>query len=166
MLPMEPAAETPEATVETATEKKLYPTYQNREDILTRLAEIVSETSDEVKSEIGYLKLQYYKLRQQETDAALQALIDGDGDASQYEAKADELEPRLKELLTIQKEARAVMVEARNKEMAENLEKKTELLRQMEAIALDADNVGQKYNEFQELQKQFKAVGIDRKSVV
>ena len=145
------------------TEKKIY---ANREEILDRLAEIVGEATDAVKGEITYLKMLYYKLRQQETDAEMQAFLDGDGDPSTYESKTDELEPRLKELLNVQKEARAAMVKAREEEFAANLAKKNEILAQMETIAQDAEGVGQKYNEFQELQKQFKEVGaVDQQEV-
>lgn len=143
-------------SMETVTEKKFY---ANRGEILDRLAEIAGEATEAVKGEVNYLKLLYYKLRQQETDAELKKFLEGDADASTYEAKPDEYEPRLKELLNIQKEARAAMVEARNKEMAENLAKKQEILKQMIAIAQDADGVGQQYNTFVELQKQFKEVG-------
>lgn len=133
--------------------------YANRQEIIDRLAEIVNETTEEVKGEINYLKLVYYKLRQQEMDAALKELLEGDGDASSYESKPDELEPKLKELLAIQKQARAAMVEARCQEMADNLQKKQDILRRMIAIAQDAEGVGQQYNTFVELQKQFKEVG-------
>ena len=133
-------------------EKKVY---TSREEILERLAEIAGEATDSAKGEINYLKLIYYKLRQQETDAEMQAFIDGDGDPMSYVAKADELEPRLKELLNIQKEARAKMVQEREQEYASNLAQKEEILSKMEAIANDAEGVGQKYNEFQELQKAF-----------
>ena len=140
--------------------------YANRQEVIDRLAEIVSETSEEAKSEINYLKLVYYKLRQQEVDAALKELLEGDGDASTYESKPDELEPRLKELLNVQKLARAAMVEARNQEMADNLQKKQDILQQMIAIAQDAEGVGQQYNTFVGLQKQFKEVGqVDPKEV-
>lgn len=140
--------------------------YASRQEIIDRLAEIVNETTDEAKGEINYLKMVYYKLRQQEVDAALKELLEGDGDASAYESKPDELEGRLKELLNVQKEARAAMVEARNREMSDNLQKKQDILKQMIAIAQDAENVGQQYNAFVELQKQFKEVGaIDPKDV-
>lgn len=138
----------------TLTEKKVY---SNREEIIDRLAVIAAETTDAAKGEINYLKMLYFKLRQQETDAEMQAFIDGDGDPMTYVAKADELEPRLKELLNVQKEARAKMVEAREKEYADNLAKKLDALEKMQDISRDAENVGTKYNEFQELQKVFKA---------
>ena len=145
------------------TESKVY---ANRQEVIDRLAEIVNETTDEAKNEINYLKSVYYKLRQQEVDAQLKELLEGDGDAASYESKPDELEPRLKELLNVQKEARAAMVEARNQEMAANLQKKQEILQQMIAIAQDAEGVGQQYNSFVELQKQFKEVGpVDPKDV-
>lgn len=144
-------------------EKKVY---TSREEILERLAEIAGEATDSAKGEINYLKLIYYKLRQQETDAEMQAFIDGDGDPMSYVAKADELEPRLKELLNVQKEARAKMVQEREQEFANNLAQKEEILSKMEAIANDAEGVGQKYNEFQELQKAFKEVGpVDMQEV-
>ena len=145
------------------TEKKIY---ANREEILDRLAEIVGEATEAAKGEITYLKMLYYKLRQQETDAEMQAFLDGDGDPLTYESKPDELETRLKELLNVQKEARAAMVKAREEEYAANLAKKNEILAQMETIAQDTETVGQKYNEFQDLQKQFKEVGsVDQQEV-
>ena len=165
---LEPAAvvETADSAAdvaETTVEKKIY---ANRGEILERMAEIAGIANEAVKSEIGHLRLLYYKLRQQETDAEMQAFLDGDGDPSQYESKPDELEPRLKELLDIQREARAAMVKAREEEYAANLSAKKEILAQMEAIASDAEGVGQKYNEFQDLQKQFKEIGmVDQQEV-
>ncbi len=170
VLPTEPAAapEVAESTVESESaentvEKKIY---ANRTEILERMAEIAGEATESVKSEMNYLKLLYYKLRQQETDAEMQAFLDGNGDPATYESKPDELESRLKDLLNIQKEARAAMVKARDEEFANNLTLKKEILDKMEAIASDAEGVGQKYNEFQDLQKQFKEVGnVDQQEV-
>ena len=170
MLPTEPAAATEaaesaveEESTENTEDKKIY---ANRTEILERMAEIAGIATESVKNEINYLKLLYYKLRQQETDAEMQAFIDGNGDPATYESKADELEPRLKDLLNIQKEARAAMVKARDEEFAHNLVLKKEILDKMEVIASNAEDVGQKYNEFQELQKQFKEIGsVDQQEV-
>lgn len=141
---------------ETQIEKRIY---ASRAEILDRLSEIAKEATEQAKTEINYLKMLYYKIRQQEVDAELQKFLDDNGDPANYESKTDELEPKLKELLSVQKEARAAMVEARNKEMAENLANKNAILEKMDAIASDADGIGQQYNQFQELQKQFKEIG-------
>ena len=170
VLSTEPAAapEVAESTAEdesaeNTVEKKIY---ANRAEILERISEIAGIASESVKGEINYLKLLYYKMRQQETDAEMQAFIDGNGDPATYESKPDELEPRLKDLLNIQKEARAAMVKARDEEYANNLALKREVLDKMEIIACNAEEVGQKYNEFQELQKQFKEIGaVDQQEV-
>ena len=170
VLSTEPAAapEVAESTAEdesaeNTVEKKIY---ANRAEILERISEIAGIASESVKGEINYLKLLYYKMRQQETDAEMQAFIDGNGDPATYESKPDELEPRLKDLLIIQKEARAAMVKARDEEYANNLALKREVLDKMEIIASNAEEVGQKYNEFQELQKQFKEIGaVDQQEV-
>jgi len=167
-LQMDPAATSEVADSaaeadETTVEKKIY---ANREEILERMAEIAGEATEAVKGEMSHLRLLYYKLRQQETDAEMQAFLDGDGDPATYESKPDELEPRLKELLDVQREARAAMVKAREEEYAANLNQKKEILDKMEAIASDAEAVGQKYNEFQDLQKQFKEGGaVDQQEV-
>lgn len=153
------AVETPEATDEAAPELFEKKFYANRQEIINRLSVIANEATEQAKAEINYLKMLYYKIRQQEVDAELQKFINDNGDPAAYESKTDDLEPKLKELLAVQKEARAVMVEARNKEMAENLAKKNEILDKMDAIASDADGIGQQYNVFQDLQKQFKEVG-------
>jgi len=170
VLSTEPAAapEVAESTAEdesaeNTVEKKIY---ANRAEILERISEIAGIASESVKGEINYLKLLYYKMRQQETDAEMQAFIDGNGDPATYESKPDELEPRLKDLLNIQKEARAAMVKARDEEYANNLALKREVLDKMEIIAGNAEEVGQKYNEFQDLQKQFKEIGaVDQQEV-
>ena len=170
VLSTEPAAapEVAESTAEdesaeNTVEKKIY---ANRAEILERISEIAGIASESVKGEINYLKLLYYKMRQQETDAEMQAFIDGNGDPATYESKPDELEPRLKDLLNIQKEACAAMVKARDEEYANNLALKREVLDKMEIIAGNAEEVGQKYNEFQELQKQFKEIGaVDQQEV-
>ena len=153
----EAAAETPAA--EEA--KSAHKVYANREEIVARLEEIAGETTEQAKVEINHLKSLYYKLRQQEVDAELQALLDSDDPeaAAGYQAKPDELEPKLKELLNVQKEARAAMVEARNREYAANLAFKQDILTQMEAFAQDANDVNQHYNAFIELQKKFKEAG-------
>lgn len=153
------AVETPQATDEAAPELFEKKFYANRQEIIDRLSVIANEATEQAKAEINYLKMLYYKIRQQEVDAELQKFINDNGDPAAYESKTDDLEPKLKELLAVQKEARAVMVEARNKEMAENLAKKNEILDKMDAIASDADGIGQQYNVFQDLQKQFKEVG-------
>ena len=167
-IPMEPSvAETTESVAEqetndveeTATELFEKRHYANRQEIVNRLAEIAHEATDQVKAEINYLKMLYYKLRQQEVDAELQQFINDNGDPAAYESTTDELEPKLKEFLNIQKEARAVMVMARNQEMADNLAKKQEILDKMDAIASDADGIGQQYTLFQDLQRQFKEIG-------
>ena len=153
------AVETPEATDEAAPELFEKKFYANRQEIIDQLSVITNKATEQAKAEINYLKMLYYKIRQQEVDAELQKFINDNGDPAAYESKTDDLEPKLKELLAVQKEARAVMVEARNKEMAENLAKKNEILDKMDAIASDADGIGQQYNVFQDLQKQFKEVG-------
>ena len=153
------AVETPEASDAAAPELFEKKFYANRQEIIDRLSVIANEATEQAKAEINYLKMLYYKIRQQEVDAELQKFINDNGDPAAYESKTDDLEPKLKELLAVQKEARAVMVEARNKEMAENLAKKNEILDKMDAIASDADGIGQQYNVFQDLQKQFKEVG-------
>lgn len=148
--------ETEESAADNQIEKKFY---ANRSEIIARIEEIAKEATEQAKTEINYLKMLYYKLRQQEVDAELQKFLNENEDPSTYESKVDELEPRLKELLLVQKEARAAMVEARNKEMAENLAAKNDILDKMDEIASDADNIGQQYNTYQELQKKFKEIG-------
>lgn len=153
---MEEILENSTAVQANETEKR---TYTSREEILNRLEEIADEATEQSKSEINYLKMLYYKMRQQETDQAMQAFIEGDGDPTTYQAQQDELEPRLKELLNRQKEVRAAMVEQRTKEWADNLAKRQEALKQMQVIVDDPDQVSSQYQQFRDLEKQFKEAG-------
>jgi hypothetical protein len=148
-----------EAEVESEGEAVERKSYASREEVLQRLEEIVSESADDTKGEVSYLKMMYYKLRQQETDAAVNAALEQDTvDLTALESKPDELEARLKEILEKYREQRAAIVESRNREMAENAERKKALLDAMEAIAQNANDVNVHYNQFMELQKQFKDI--------
>ncbi len=158
------SSETSEATevtsevegISDSVERKQYAT---RHEVLQRLEEIVAAAADDAKGEVSYLKMLYYKLRQQETDAALTAALEQDSeDLSALESKPDEMEGRLKELLEQYREQRAAALESRNREMAENADRKKALLDAMEAIATDANDVNVHYNQFMELQKQFKEI--------
>lgn len=158
--------ETEENTAEeVVVEKK---TYENRQQVIDRLEEIVSLTTDEAKNEVNHLKKVYYMLRQQETDAALQKILESDDDVESmnYQSTPDDLEEHLKELLNKHKEVRAAVVEARQKELNDNAAKKIEILNQMESLCEDAEHVNAHYQTFQELQKQFKQVGMVDQAVV
>ena len=161
------AVETPEATDEAAPELFEKKFYANRQEIIDRLSVIANEATEQAKAEINYLKMLYYKIRQQEVDAELQKFINDNGDPAAYESKTDDLEPKLKELLAVQKEARAVMVEARNKEMAENLAKKTLLCEKVEEIASREVTESNQWNTFskeiEDIQKEWKTIGFASK---
>lgn len=152
--PVEPQVEETDAP---ESEKK---TYASRQEIIDRLREIATLATDEAKNEVNHLKKLYYLLRQQETDAAVQSLLDSeDVEALEFKPEADTLEEELKSLIAAHREARAAVVEARQKELADNAAQKNAILDRMEALAEDAGDVNNHYQEFQELQKQFKAVG-------
>lgn len=154
----EVAAEGAEDNAENAAEEKHI--YADRAEIIARLEEIAKDTSETAHNEVAHLKTLYYKMRQQETDAALQAILDApDADPTAYVSTPDNLEGRLKELLNIHKDARATAVEARTRVMADNLAKKTDILDQMEKLATDANDVNVHYPVFMDLQKRFKEVG-------
>ena len=77
-----------ETAAETQIEKRIY---ANRQEILDRIAEIANEATDQAKVEINYLKMLYYKLRQQEVDAELQQFLNDNGDPASYVSKTDDL---------------------------------------------------------------------------
>lgn len=130
----------------------------NKEEILERLKEIVATTNVNAHKEVLALKQALFLLRQREVNEELNAFVEAGNPPESFSATPDEIEAQVKDLIVEFKDMRNEFLEAEERRKAENLEKKREILSQMEAIASDADNVNVQFNRFQELQQEFKTI--------
>ena len=144
-----------EATAENQPETKVYRTKQ---EVIDRLTEIVNGDENPRKDETDLLKTVFYKLHNAEREAKLKAYIDGGGNPDTYQITPDESEATFKSLMSVVREKRAQVFQKQEEEKAANLEKKLDIINRIKAMATSPEEANKSYNEFKELQQQWKDI--------
>ena len=144
-----------EATAENKPETKVYSTKQ---EVIDRLTEIVNGDENPRKDETDLLKTVFYKLHNAEREARLKAYIDGGGNPDTYQITPDESEATFKSLMSVVREKRAQVFQKQEEEKAANLEKKLDIINRIKAMATSPEEANKSYNEFKELQQQWKDI--------
>lgn len=128
--------------------------------IVERLRELsVLEADDIPADEITKLKLQFYSLHNGELREKRQKWIDEGNPAEAFELPLDPVEEEFKALMSAIKDKKTVAREAKERQQAENLTAKKEIIEKIVALAADTDNVNRHYQEAKDLQTRFKEIG-------
>jgi len=163
-LPSDPAQEdeTADATAgEEATgaveEEKPVPT--DKLSIVERIEELVKfDFTDKIRSEIDSLKQAFYRLKNAEDEEARNAFITEGGNSDDFQPLVDELESRLKSLLVIFKEKKAVVTAQTEKILEANLKTKQDILARLKELVDSKEDFFKVNNEFRKLQQQWKEI--------
>ena len=153
-----------EQTVATAVEKQAAQqventkVYKTKKEVVERLKEIAESDENPSKEEIDLLKTVFYKLHITERETRLKEYIDGGGNPETYQVLPDEDEETFKAQMAIIREKRAQIMQQQEAEKQANLEKKLEIIEKIKAMATSPDEAGKTYNEFKELQQQWKDI--------
>ena len=132
--------------------------YKTKQEVVERLKEIAASDKAPVKDEIDLLKTVFYKLHIAEREARLKEYIDGGGNPETYQVVPDQDEETFKAQMAVIREKRAQIMQQQEAEKQANLEKKLEIIEKIKAMATSPDEVGKSYNEFKELQQQWKDI--------
>lgn len=108
--------------------------------------------------EVTSLKQRYYALRREET-TVINDEEKVDGEEVEIEVEIDETEPQFISLVNELKDKRAEWVAQKEEKMRDNLKRKQEIIGQIESLANDTDNVNRSFNQFKDLQQEFKNLG-------
>ena len=146
------------ALLENATDDTSKKTYKSKEEILRRATEIVAENETPDKEEIDNLKTTFYKLHIAERDAEQKAYLENGGDPEAYQVSPDPVEDAFKAQMGVIKERRAKLFLEQEQEKQENLQKKTEIIEKIKAMATSPDEANKSYQAFKELQQQWKEI--------
>lgn len=130
-----------------------------KEQLVDALEELVEKPVDEVKEDVNAVKHSFYAIRKTELEQEMAAFVAKGNEAAAFVAMPDSQEEKLKELLNKYKERRAEQQAAHEAELQANLEKKQKVLRDLSDIVGDTDNINKHYQEFQQLQQDFKTIG-------
>lgn len=132
--------------------------YKTKQEVIERLKEIAASDEAPVKDEIDLLKTVFYKLHIAEREARLKEYIDGGGNPETYQVVPDQDEETFKAQMAVIREKRAQIMQQQEAEKQANLEKKLEIIEKIKAMATSPDEAGKSYNEFKELQQQWKDI--------
>ncbi len=146
------------ALLENAADDTSKKTYKSKEEILRRATEIVAENETPDKEEIDNLKTTFYKLHIAERDAEQKAYLENGGDPEAYQVSPDPVEDAFKAQMGVIKERRAKLFLEQEQEKQENLQKKTEIIEKIKAMATSPDEANKSYQAFKELQQQWKEI--------
>ena len=148
----------PEQAGEQAEEAVPAKAYKTKADVIARLKEIVAADENPNKDEIDHLKTSFYKLHIAEREARLKEYIDGGGDPEAYQIVPDEEEEVFKAEMGIIREKRAKLFQQQEEEKQANLQKKLDIIEKIKAMVTSPDEANKSYNEFKELQQQWKDI--------
>ena len=146
------------ALLENAADDTSKKTYKSKEEILRRATEIVAENETPDKEEIDNLKTTFYKLHIAERDAEQKAYLENGGDPEAYQVSPDPIEDAFKAQMGVIKERRAKLFLEQEQEKQENLQKKTEIIEKIKAMATSPDEANKSYQAFKDLQQQWKEI--------
>lgn len=132
--------------------------YKTKQEVVERLKEIAASDKAPVKDEIDLLKTVFYKLHIAEREARLKEYIDGGGNPETYQVVPDQDEETFKAQMAVIREKRAQIMQQQEAEKQANLEKKLKIIEKIKAMTTSPDEAGKSYNEFKELQQQWKDI--------
>lgn len=130
-----------------------------RQEIIERLKAIAdSEDALSSRAEIEALKVQFYRMRTAEIEAAHKEFVEQGGEEALFMPQEDELEAPFKESMSLIKEKRNAWIAAQEEEKKNNLAKKEALLAQLQELVEKASQGTPEVNEFKALQAQWKEI--------
>ena len=117
----------------------------DKAQLVDKLVQVVQQPIETIKGEVAAIKAAFYALRKQELAAEKEEFLSRGNEESAFAPREDEHENRLKELLEMVKEKRAEYNAAQEAIKAENLQKKRDIIQQIEEITNDPDNINRQF---------------------
>ena len=128
-------------------------------EIIERLQAIAgSEDVLNSKAEVEMLKVQFYKLRSIEIDAARKEFVADGGDATVFIPENDTLESEFKDAMNVIKEKRSAWLQQQAAEQQKNYEAKLSVIEELKEMVAKAEQGTPAVNDFKALQGRWKEI--------
>lgn len=127
-----------------------------KEEILTKLTELVEGSVENTRNGIESLKQAYYKIHRAEVDELKKAFLEGGGEEKDFQAPLDETEEKIKALLAQYKEKKAALHAEEEQLKAANYALKLQLIDRLKELTESQDDFNKLYNEFKDIQQRWK----------
>jgi hypothetical protein len=154
-----PAPVAEQAPAEEVKDTKLDLAGKTKGELVDMMRELATRPIEEVKDEVQAIKAAFFALRREEVAKEKEAFLANGNEDGDFTAKEDTDENNLKELLNVLKERRTEFNAAQEANREANLEKKRQIIKLINEIANDPDNINRQFNRVKQLQQEFKDAG-------
>ena len=154
-----PAPVAEQAPAEEVKDTKLDLAGKTKGELVDMMRELATRPIEEVKDEVQAIKAAFFALRREEVAKEKEAFLANGNEDGDFTAKEDTDENNLKELLNVLKERRTEFNAAQEANREANLEKKRQIIKLINEIANDPDNINRQFNRVKQLQQDFKDAG-------
>lgn len=146
------------APAEATTETIKNATPQTKGEILEYIKKLAQSSDIPGKLELDSLKQNFYRIHKAELTQKKAAFVEAGGNPDEFVPEADADEQTFKEWMRIIKEKRAEIMAEQERQKSENLQKKFDILDKIKAMISSPEEANQSYNEFKELQAEWKSI--------
>lgn len=133
---------------------------KTKEEVLLQLEGLAERTDRTARLRIDTLKQIFYKYQRAVNEERKAEFLQGGGEESEYKIPESDLqeEQKLKELLNIHRERRAIAAQELEKELQNNYQKKLSMIDRLKEMISSTEDFGKLYTEFKEIQQQWKEI--------
>lgn len=143
---------------DSSTEQPVHKVYASKQEVLERIKEIARNEDKPDKDEVEHLKSSFYRFHIAEREKRQKDYLEAGGDPEKYQILPDDDEETFKAEMQIIKEKRAKAFQEQEAEKQANLQRKLDIIEKIKAMATSPEEANKNYNEFKELQKEFKEI--------
>lgn len=143
---------------DSSTEQPVHKVYASKQEVLERVKEIARNEDKPDKDEVEHLKSSFYRFHIAEREKRQKDYLEAGGDPEKYQILPDDDEETFKAEMQIIKEKRAKAFQEHEAEKQANLQRKLDIIEKIKAMATSPEEANKNYNEFKELQKEFKEI--------
>lgn len=132
---------------------------ESKEQVVAKATELAQGETIPTKSDMDQLKQLFYRFHNQAMQEARKKYIDDGGDPEAYVPEMDPDEETFRQAMQVLRERRAEEQLRIEKERADNLEKKLQILERIQQLTTNPEEAGQHFDEYKSLQQQWKETG-------
>ena len=137
-----------------------YEPKSSKAEIIERLKELAQDIESATKSELDFLKQNFYKLHKAETDAAQKAFVENGGSENDFIPAPDPDEEAYKDIMKTIKEKRNELFAQQEHEKEDNLQKKLAIIEKIKELIESPEDANKNYNTFKQLQQEWNEIKL------
>lgn len=130
-----------------------------KEEVVARAQELAQAEIIPEKGDVEMLKQLFYRYHNQALQQARQEYIEQGGDPAAYVPVMDPQEETFRQAMQAIRERRAAEQLRLQEERADNLQRKTAILEQIQQLTTTPEEVGANFDQFKQLQQAWKEIG-------